>query len=88
MEWLHVAGRTVGMPSYAARRMAMRGISKTEIKSVLADPTRLAPSRDSPVRFVLRRTVRGRRLVAVIEGVQGGESRWVVVTAWEEGQDG
>ena len=87
MEWLYVAGRTVGITSYAARRMAMRAISKAEIKSVLADPTSLAPSRNSPVRFVCRRTVRGRRLVAVIEGVPG-ESRWVVVTAWEEGQDG
>lgn len=87
MEWLHIAGRAFCLTPYAARRMAMRGISTAEIEAVVADPTSRALSRDSLNRLVCRRTVRGRRLVVVTEGFPG-ESWWVVVTTWEEGQDG
>ncbi len=87
MQWLDIASRTVGITSYAARRAALRGISKAEVESVLANPTSLAPSRDAPDRLVCKRTVRGRRLVVVIEGVPN-DSWWVVVTTWEERHDG
>ncbi len=87
MEWLQVADRTLGITAYAARRMAMRAITLKEVEAVISDPTSLAPSRDSSIRLVLRRTVHGRRLVVVIEGVPE-ESWWVVVTTWERGQDG
>jgi len=87
MEWLHVAGRTVGIPSYAARRMAIRQIAADEARAVIAAPTTLEPSRHSSFRLVFRRSIRGRRLAVVIEGFPR-EARWVVVTAWEERQDG
>ncbi len=87
MERLHIAGRTIGITSYAARRMAIRGITRDDIRRVMADPTSVAPSRDSSFRLVYSRSVDGRRLSVVIEGVPG-ESSWVVVTTWRRGQDG
>jgi len=87
MDWLHIAGRDIGITPYAARRMVTRGIAMEDVRTVLARPTSLTPSRDSPARLVCRRSVRGRRLDVVIE-VVSGESRWHVVTTWEEGQDG
>lgn len=87
MEWLYIAGRTIGIPPYAARRMTTRGIATDEAGAVIADPTTVKPSRHSSFRLVFRRSVQGRRLAVVVEGFPG-ESRWVVVTAWEEGQDG
>ncbi len=87
MEWLHVAGRTIGVPSYATRRMSLRKIALDEATAVITNPTTIEPSRHPSIRLVLRRSVRGRRLAVVVEGFPG-ESRWVVVTTWEEGQDG
>jgi hypothetical protein len=87
MEWLYIAGRRIGIPSYAERRMTTRNISTDEARAVIADPTTVKPSRHSSFRLVFRRSVRGRRIAVVVEGFPG-KSHWVVVTAWEEGQDG
>jgi hypothetical protein len=67
--------------------MAIRKIATDEVRAVIAAPATVRPSRHSTYRLVFRRTVRGRRIAVVVEGFPG-ESRWVVVTAWEEGQHG
>lgn len=81
---LHVAGREYGITEYAARRMAMRTISRRELRAVLARPSAVSPSRRDPSRMRWHRTVGGRRLVVVVE-VYAELGPWEVVTAWEEG---
>lgn len=86
MKRLRVANREYLITEYAARRMAMRGISPADACGVLGYPTRVRPSVNDPHRLVLQRTMEGRRLVVVVEGIPGLEP-WDVVTAWVEGQD-
>jgi hypothetical protein len=68
------------IPPYAQRRLAQRRIGRREVEAVIRDPLTLEPSRHHPERWVLTRTVLGRRLHVVVapEFVE-----WVVVTAWE-----
>ena len=84
MESFHAASREYLITAYAARRMALRGISVRDVVAVLGHPAIIALSGSAPHRLVCRRTVDVRRLVVVVEGTPGLEP-WEVVTAWEQG---
>ena len=79
-----MARREYLITDYAARRMMLRGISVAEVSGVFGHPTRIEPSPHDPHRLIHRRTIQGRHLVVVAEGIPGPEP-WDVVTAWEEG---
>ncbi len=86
MEHFDAAGRKYVVTFYAARRMALREITVADLKEVLGHLMSIDPSSRDPNRLVCRRTVGGRRLNIVIEGIRGQEL-WEVVTAWVRGQD-
>jgi Domain of unknown function (DUF4258) len=74
-----VAAVELVLNKHVLDRMALRGVRKADIETVLADPEADWPSEDDPLRRVYAGQVRGRTIrVVVVEGTDPID----VITVW------